>query len=935
MTLIATYDVRLITLSIIIAIFGSYIALDLAEQAPSFPHARKLWLTGSTLALGTSIWAMHFIGMLAYELPIPIVYDLKTVCASMVVATVGAGTGLFFASYQPYSRRLAFVAAANCVGWGIVGMHLTAIAAMRVAAVAASDFKLMTLSIVVAIAGSGSALSLAVFDQTEALITTLGRKLGSALLMGAAISGMHYLAMAAVSFQPLQLTLPTAAPNLNNSRLAVLVGSATLTLLMLAFLTAFLSQRAAAQRARTEALSQSEARFRSLVQNASDLIAIITANGNICYLSPSIQRVLGYEPKAWLGKKALELLHPEEHSPAAHLWRATRKQKATNFSSEFRLQHLDGSWREFEVIVNNLLAEPSIAGVVATCREITQRKQAQRQLWMLQTAVEQSIDGIAVTDAEGKLIFVNPAIAQMHGYRPEELVNQHYSIFHTEEQMQQEVLPFMERVQQTSASSGELKHKRRDGTIFPTQKTVTAFTDGNAEPLGYAAIIRDITERKQVEAQLLASAFHDPLTNLANRTLLLKRLQQSLSQVKRQPSYLFAVLFLDLDRFKAINDNLGHTLGDQLLIAVANRLTACLRPNDLAARLGGDEFTILLEGIGDLSDVIRVAERIQTELKLPFVLGEQEVFTTASVGIALSNARYKQPEELLRDADTAMYRAKARGKACYEVFNPDMYVRAMARWRLENDLRRAIARQEFLIYYQPIVSLKLGKIIGFEALGRWQHPERGLLLPEEFIGVLEETELNVALDWWVLRQACQQMQQWQQLFFRYPPLTISVNFCSRHFAQKLLISQLQQVLQSTDLPAQSLKLEITESSILENSSSVFDTFRQIKALGISLVIDDFGTGYSSLERLRNFPLSILKIDRSFIASAANQNENSEIVKTIITLAHSLGLEVTAEGVETAEQMAQMQALGCEYGQGYFFSPPLNSQAATALIKSEN
>ena len=239
MTLIATYDVRLITLSIIIAIFGSYIALDLAEQAPSFPHARKLWLTGSTLALGTSIWAMHFIGMLAYELPIPIVYDLKTVCASMVVATVGAGTGLFFASYQPYSRRLAFVAAANCVGWGIVGMHLTAIAAMRVAAVAASDFKLMTLSIVVAIAGSGSALSLAVFDQTEALITTLGRKLGSALLMGAAISGMHYLAMAAVSFQPLQLTLPTAAPNLNNSRLAVLVGSATLTLLMLAFLTAF------------------------------------------------------------------------------------------------------------------------------------------------------------------------------------------------------------------------------------------------------------------------------------------------------------------------------------------------------------------------------------------------------------------------------------------------------------------------------------------------------------------------------------------------------------------------------------------------------------------------------------------------------------------------------------------------------------------------
>ena len=368
-----------------------------------------------------------------------------------------------------------------------------------------------------------------------------------------------------------------------------------------------------------------------------------------------------------------------------------------------------------------------------------------------------------------------------------------------------------------------------------------------------------------------------------------------------------------------------------MLCTVANRIAACLRPTDTAARLGGDEFTILLEGIKDISDAIRVADRIQAELKLPLSLGEQEIFTMASIGIAMSDKSYEKPEQLLRDADIAMYRAKALGKARYEIFNTDMHTRAVARLQLENDLRRAIERHEFQVYYQPIVSLKSGTIIGFEALVRWQHPTRGLLSPEEFLVVVEETGLGVPVDQWVLRTACRQMREWQLAFPAQPPMDICINFCSRHFAQPNLVAEINTVLQEIGLNAQSLKLEITENAIMENAQSVTDVLLQLKALGIKLAIDDFGTGYSSLGRLHSFPIDILKIDRSFIANAGTGITNLDIVATIILLAHSLGMQVTAEGIETAGQLALLRELNCEYGQGYFFAEALDRKAAEALI----
>jgi diguanylate cyclase (GGDEF)-like protein len=440
-----------------------------------------------------------------------------------------------------------------------------------------------------------------------------------------------------------------------------------------------------------------------------------------------------------------------------------------------------------------------------------------------------------------------------------------------------------------------------------------------------AQLEAEVVERQKAEAQLFHLAFHDALTGLPNRTLFMNRLKQTLNSVKAQEN-LFAVLFLDLDRFKVINDSLGHAIGDELLIALAHRLQNCLQSNDVLARFGGDEFAILIQGMNSIDDAIHLAERLQQELTVPFHIHGYEVFTTLSIGIALSTSSYEQPENILRDADIAMYRAKNMGKAGYKIFDTTMYAESKKLLQLETDMRRAIERQEFQIYYQPIVLLSTNKIIGFEALLRWQHPERGLVSPTEFISVAEETGMIVPIGYWLLQGACRQLYLWQQQF-QDNSLTVSVNLSSKQFSQPNLTTQISQILQSTRLDARSLKLEITESSMIENTVEATLIFRQLQELGIELHMDDFGTGYSSLSYLHRFPVSVLKIDRSFI----HCNENLEMVRAIVTLAHSLGMEVIAEGIETLEQQEKLKELECQYGQGFFFSKPQEVSAVEALM----
>lgn len=432
----------------------------------------------------------------------------------------------------------------------------------------------------------------------------------------------------------------------------------------------------------------------------------------------------------------------------------------------------------------------------------------------------------------------------------------------------------------------------------------------------------------------------DPLTGLPNRLLFLERLEWVIKKSKRDKDYLFAVFFLDLDRFKLINDSLGHGIGDQFLVCIAQKLESCLRSTDavaryekedLLARLGGDEFTILLDGIKHVRDATRVAERLQKQLSLPLTVGGHEVFTSASIGIAVSATGYEHAEEILRDADTAMYRAKMLGKSRFELFDPAMREHAVARMTLETDLRRALERDEFLLYYQPIVSLDSGALIGFEALVRWQHPERGLVPPGEFIPVAEETGMILAIGNWVLTEACCQLKAWQSEFPQNPPLMISVNLSGKQFTQLDFIKGVSQTLRESGLDGHCLKLEITESLLMENVEVITAMLMQIKALGVRLGIDDFGTGYSSLSYLHRFPFDTLKVDRSFVSLVGPQGQNSEIVKTIVTLAHNLNFDVIAEGVETAEQLFQLRAFGCELGQGYFFSRPVSAAKAADLL----
>lgn len=450
-------------------------------------------------------------------------------------------------------------------------------------------------------------------------------------------------------------------------------------------------------------------------------------------------------------------------------------------------------------------------------------------------------------------------------------------------------------------------------------------------------VMTDITKYKHAEEQLQHDAFHDVLTGLPNRALFMHRLGQVVELAKRSQDYLFAVLFLDLDRFKVINDSLGHKVGDKLLIEISRRLEMCIRSCDTVARYGGDEFVILLEDIKNVKDAIYVAERIQQELALPLNLSGHDVFAATSIGIALSTPGYNQPENLLRDADTAMYHAKSLGRSRHQVFDISMHTQAVAMLQLESDIRRAIERQEFRLYYQPIVSLSTGRITGFEALLRLWHPERGLISPAEFLPIAEETGLIMPISEWVLREACYQLRLWQVQFPLSLPLTISVNLSNKHFQQTGLVKQIEQTLQTTGLDACSLNLEITESVIMEHTALATAMLSQLRALGVHICLDDFGTGYSSLSYLHRFPIDTLKIDRSFVSNMSvgdDENSKIQIIQTIIILAHKLGIDLIAEGVETQEQLAQLRQMKCKNAQGYFFSKPVSSKAVEALMATQ-
>jgi diguanylate cyclase (GGDEF)-like protein len=447
-----------------------------------------------------------------------------------------------------------------------------------------------------------------------------------------------------------------------------------------------------------------------------------------------------------------------------------------------------------------------------------------------------------------------------------------------------------------------------------------------------AGSMTDITRRKQTEARLLHEAMHDALTGLPNRVLFMDRLDLALRRFRRDEARMFSVLFFDLDRFKHVNDSLGHAVGDELLAQVAGRILGCLRPGDTLARLGGDEFAIVLNDISGPTDAIYVVERVQDALTHEFEIEAHSIYTSASIGIAVSSDHYRAADEILRDADIAMYRAKNSGQATYAVFDTYMHDHAMFQHRMETDLRRALDKGEFDIYYQPIVTMETERVQGFEALLRWQHPSRGLVLPEEFIGIVEETSLVVPIGWWVIERACHQLSTWQRLFPVDPPLAMSINVSGKLFLTDDMAKRLAALLEDCNVSPSSLRLEITERVVMDHGDLVLSTLSDLRELGVELHVDDFGTGYSSLSYLQRFRYDTLKIDRSFVQTMTEKVDSSAIVEAIISLGGTLGMKVVAEGVETADQVKRLRAMHCPAAQGFWFSRPLHQDAVNDYLR---
>jgi diguanylate cyclase (GGDEF)-like protein/PAS domain S-box-containing protein len=570
-------------------------------------------------------------------------------------------------------------------------------------------------------------------------------------------------------------------------------------------------------------------------------------------------------------------------------------------------------------------------------REITQRKYIQQKLQESEQRLEGILNSLedVVWSANAQtweFFYLNPAAAKIYD-RPVAAFFQNPNL--RLEVVHEQDRPKLEHSQQLLAELGsfhlEYRIRRPDGGIRWLSDRSYLVYDDDGRAIRIDGIIYDITERKQAQEQLVHDALHDALTGLPNRTLFMERVDRALKHSKRNQDYVFAVLFIDLDRFKVVNDSLGHSVGDRLLMAISRLLEECIRSNDSVARLGGDEFTILLDDIKNANDATRIAERLLNKLMFPIDCGSHTIFTGASIGIVFSSQEYEDGVDLLRDADIAMYRAKERGKGRYAIFDRQMYAQTLNLLKLENDLRFGLERKEFLLYYQPIISLTTGRINGFETLIRWQHPERGLILPTEFVPIAEDTGLIVPIGEWLLQESCCQLKNWQLQFPNAESLKISVNLASQQIQAPNLIQKLEQVLGESGLDGKFLRLEITESMLMDWGETTLDTLSQIKNRKIQLSIDDFGTGYSSLSYLHRFPIDSLKIDRSFVHRMSCDRENFEIVQTIITLAHALEIDVIAEGVETTEQFDRLKNLGCEFAQGYFFSKPMDSKSAELSI----
>ncbi|PZO41185.1 MAG: response regulator receiver protein [Pseudanabaena frigida] len=682
-----------------------------------------------------------------------------------------------------------------------------------------------------------------------------------------------------------------------------------------------------------EELRRAVAKNQALIDTIPDLILRVNRDGYYIDAIPSDEIEAAYPLDLVIGKCILDVLPPERAQERMYYLERAFQTGETQFH-EYQIQ-INGRWQYEEARI--VVSGNNEATILI--RDITDRKQAEISLRESEARyrllAENINDLVCLHDYDGKYLYVSPSCETLLGYRDDEMLGQSpYDFFHPDDRDRIRQEAHMSAIE-GKANPITYRMRQKSGKYIWFETLTNPILDAMGQVIQLQTTSRDVTERIQAQNQLEYDAFHDSLTGLPNRHLLMERLELSIHRAKRIDSYHFAVLFLDLDRFKVINDSLGHLVGDKLLIAIAQKLQTILREIDLVARFGGDEFVILLDEIEDIQEAIHVTERIFSKLKLPLTIEGREVYTTASVGIVLGTQDYIQASHLLRDADIAMYRAKNSGKARYEIFDAEMHRQALIRMHLENDLRRAIDCHEFVMYYQPIVSLDNGYLIGFEALIRWQDPYQGFKYPNDFVPIAEEIGLISQLSHWALQKACHQLATWQTTFPNLHSLKICVNLSAQDLQRSALIEEVDRILAQTNLHGRCLTLEITESMLIDDVESTIKLLSQLKTRGIQISIDDFGTGYSSLNYLHRLPLDNLKVDRSFVSQMQDGKKNHQIVETISTLSNQLELNAIAEGIETPQQLHRLQNLGYKFGQGYLFSKPISQEAVEALLASNN
>jgi diguanylate cyclase (GGDEF)-like protein/PAS domain S-box-containing protein len=924
LTYVDTYSLLWVIVSVLLAIISSYAALKASSRIEnqSDTVSKLAWTLISTFILGVGIWSMHFIGMLALSLPCNIHYDPFITLMSMIPGLMASGISLGVIWHHG-TKSLPPWVASLLLGAGIGIMHYTGMAAMRLDGFVGYNPYLFTLSIIVAIALSYFALRVKIQDGHPDTL----HYLSVAVILGGAVSGMHYTAMSAAYFVrgPVLIGLPPT--DLTNNTLAILVALTTTFLALSGLVLASVS----INREVTKQLRDNEQRLKIATDSGQVGIWDFDLQTNALIWDETMFTLYRARKEDFSGAYGAwsTRLHPEDKAATeAALQDAIAGRK--EFATEFRIIGPDG---EIHYIKGHAHVVRDNAGkplrIIGTNWDNGAHAMIQQQLKFAHAAINKSRSSFFWINSKGRIIDINDCTCQSLGYNREELIGQSIGFF--DQSFPAESWPKQWAEQKKAvARTFDSLHRHKGGSVFPVEITANYIIVDGEE---YCFIFtHDITDRKAADAQIKQLAFHDPLTQLPNRRLLEERLKHSINVERREGKQL-ALLMLDLDHFKAVNDSLGHQSGDELLQQVAVRITERLRDVDIVARLGGDEFIILLEDLAHTEDAARVADELITCLTKPFSLSQcGHIQIGASIGISLYPLHGSTPDILMDHADAALYQAKDAGRGCFAYFSEELTLAAQERISLEIRLRQAIGQNELRVFYQPQMDILSGRIVGAEALVRWQDPVNGLVSPIHFIPVAEESGLIMGIGEWVLRETCRQGRQW--LDEGFPPITLSVNVSPHQFRRSNLCQLVATVLAETHFPVHQLELEITETGLMENQNHAAAILNGLRSQGLRLAIDDFGTGYSSLAALKHFPLDVLKIDKSFIDEIPFNKDDMEIAATIISMGHTLGFKVLAEGVETPEQLAFLKEYGCDTYQGYIKSRPIPAEEFIELVRCQ-